>query len=81
MMKSSAESISNSIIEIESPMDTASDVAVGLLPGGSHLEFVPDAPPFADRARWSHGLEWSAVLWIMLVHVGALAAPFVFTWK
>ena len=81
MMKSSAESISDDLFDIDSNADTASDVAVGLLPGGSHLEFTPDAPPFADRARWSHGLEWSAVLWIMLVHVGALAAPFVFTWK
>ena len=33
------------------------------------------------EGRWSHGLEWPAVLWLGLVHVGALAAPFVFTWQ
>jgi stearoyl-CoA desaturase (delta-9 desaturase) len=31
--------------------------------------------------RWSGGLDWTAVVWIALIHVGALAAPLVFTWK
>ena len=37
----------------------------------------------ADKAapRWSNGLDWPAVVWLGLVHVGALAAPFYFTWQ
>lgn len=36
--------------------------------------------PAAD-ARWKLGLEWPAVLWIGGLHVGALAAPFCFSWE
>jgi sn-2 palmitoyl-lipid 9-desaturase len=35
----------------------------------------------ATHGRWSNGLDWPAVFWIGLIHVGALAAPFCFTWK
>jgi len=35
--------------------------------------------PLQDR--WQYGLEWSAVLWLGFVHLGALAAPFFFTWQ
>lgn len=31
--------------------------------------------------RWSNGLEWRTAIWIGLIHLGALAAPFTFTWK
>jgi stearoyl-CoA desaturase (delta-9 desaturase) len=31
-------------------------------------------------SKWKDGLEWPAVLWIGFLHVGALAAPFYFTW-
>jgi stearoyl-CoA desaturase (delta-9 desaturase) len=31
--------------------------------------------------RWMQGLEWPAVLWIGGLHLGALAAPFCFTWQ
>lgn len=31
--------------------------------------------------RWKYGLEWPAFLWISILHVGALAAPFYFDWK
>jgi stearoyl-CoA desaturase (delta-9 desaturase) len=37
--------------------------------------------PNASPSRWSHGLDWPVVIWIALIHVAALAAPFVFTWK
>ncbi len=33
------------------------------------------------KQRWTNGLDWPAVLWIGVVHVCALAAPFFFTWK
>jgi len=29
---------------------------------------------------WSNGLDWPVVLWLGIVHLGALAAPFCFTW-
>jgi stearoyl-CoA desaturase (delta-9 desaturase) len=28
-----------------------------------------------------HGIDWPVVAWIVIVHAGALAAPFFFTWK
>ncbi len=30
--------------------------------------------------RWLNGLDWPVVVWIGMVHIGALAAPFYFTW-
>ena len=42
---------------------------------------MPAAVAPAATERWSHGLDWYAILWIVLLHVGSLAAPFVFTWK
>lgn len=32
-------------------------------------------------SRWANGLDWFAILWIGAIHLGALAAVFVFTWK
>ena len=37
--------------------------------------------PRRSSSRWSNGLEWRTVIWIGLIHLGALAAPFTFTWK
>jgi sn-2 palmitoyl-lipid 9-desaturase len=42
---------------------------------------APDAVADARAARWQNGLDWSAVIWLGVIHVGALAAPLVFTWK
>ncbi len=39
------------------------------------------SPPADQPGRWSNGLEWPTVIWIGLVHVGALAAPWCFTFK
>jgi stearoyl-CoA desaturase (delta-9 desaturase) len=33
------------------------------------------------EGRWQLGLEWPAVIWITFLHLGALAAPFYFTWN
>src|SRR3990172_6226744 len=30
---------------------------------------------------WKLGYDWPIVIWIAVVHLGALAAPFFFTWK
>jgi len=30
---------------------------------------------------WARGIDWPTTIWITLLHVGALAAPFFFTWK
>ncbi len=50
--------------------------------------FPETATIAADRAvgveaapRWSNGLDWPVFFWLVLVHVGALAAPFCFTWQ
>ena len=32
------------------------------------------------KSQWKDGLEWPAVIWIGFLHVGALLAPFYFTW-
>ena len=29
---------------------------------------------------WSNGLDWPVIGWLAIVHLGALAAPFCFTW-
>ncbi len=31
--------------------------------------------------RWSKGVDWPVLLFILVIHVSALAAPFYFTWK
>lgn len=38
------------------------------------------AAPETEPNPWRQGLEWPAVLWIATIHLGALAAPFCFTW-
>lgn len=30
--------------------------------------------------RWSQGFDWPVVIWITVIHLGALAAPFFFSW-
>jgi len=43
----------------------------------------PTTAAESDEATdvWSKGLEWPAVIWLGTAHLGALAAPFVFTWS
>ena len=42
---------------------------------------IEDAPgSIAVQSKWSKGLEWPAVIWIGFLHLGALGAPFYFTW-
>ena len=31
--------------------------------------------------RWSNGLQWPIVLWVVGIHLAALAAPFYFSWS
>ena len=33
------------------------------------------------QTRWTRGLDWPVVIWIALLHIGALSALFFFTWK
>lgn len=41
-----------------------------------------DGRPFPNsKATWALGLDWPVVLWIGVVHLFALAAPFFFTWQ
>ena len=49
-------------------------------PPANHLRKMAfDGPPRAGR--WSRGLDWPTFLWMVTIHLGALAAPFFFTWK
>ena len=32
------------------------------------------------RPRWAEGLNWPSVCWLTAIHVGALTAPFTFSW-
>ena len=41
----------------------------------------PAADPLVVEDPWALGYDWPVVIWIAVVHLGALAAPFVFTWK
>ena len=52
-----------------------------VVPVANQTRMEPN-PWIPDRKhRWSNGLDWPAVLWIVVVHICALAAPFFFTWK
>lgn len=35
----------------------------------------------SKATRWDSGVDWPVAIWIGISHVGALAAPFYFTWK
>lgn len=39
--------------------------------------------PLAERLseRWKQGIDWPVAIWVGVLHLGALAAPFFFTWK
>src|SRR5262245_54441632 len=37
--------------------------------------------PLATDDPKSYPYDWATIIWLAVVHVGALAAPFVFTWK
>ncbi len=56
-------------------------------PASSQTEEAPEAgleTHEVSPARvnpWKNGLEWPAVLWIGIIHLGALAAPFCFSWQ
>ncbi len=34
-----------------------------------------------SEEMWSNGIDWPVVVWLGVVHIGALAAPFYFTWQ
>ena len=66
----------------QAPADTHS-------PENAVLHFTPkdeksdeQTPPTTPRPtnRWSAGLEWATIAWLALLHVGAVAALFCFTW-
>ena len=37
--------------------------------------------PMQPTDPWLGGVDWGTVVWFTIVHAGALAAPFFFTWK
>jgi fatty-acid desaturase len=37
--------------------------------------------PLQEKDPWEGGVDWGTVVWFSIIHAGALAAPFFFTWK
>lgn len=71
-------------------MSVASEVPTN---AGNLEPALPPVAPAVDRGeqtdspatprpsnRWSAGLEWGTIAWLALLHVGAVAALFCFTW-
>jgi sn-2 palmitoyl-lipid 9-desaturase len=79
-MKTSADDTATQTITRGGHPDTATAV-VALAPATPRPIRTAFPAVTAAAERWSHGLDWPSLLWIMAVHVGALAAPLVFTWK
>lgn len=58
--------------ELESPDAQAATLAAPA---------ADEAPVTAIKNRWTAGMDSPTVIWIAALHIGALAAPFFFTWK
>ncbi len=41
----------------------------------------PNPPTQANPNRFDVGIDWPTAIWIGVIHIGALAAPFVITWQ
>jgi sn-2 palmitoyl-lipid 9-desaturase len=72
-----------SCIDITSTSRSCADTsAAGPFAGVSSTaaEIPYDSAPAGKAGRWANGLEWPTIIWIVVLHAGALAAPFFFTW-
>jgi len=58
---------------VEAPETPTEETSTANLDGGMNSR--------SYKSRWASGIDWPVVIWIGLAHVGALAAPFFFTWK
>jgi stearoyl-CoA desaturase (delta-9 desaturase) len=48
----------------------------------SEAQPAPLASPFRSHStRWSNGFDWATIVWVAALHLGALAAPFFFSWQ
>lgn len=61
----------------------SSNLAVMAPPRKNRTKQRPEVkkPSSVRKDRWAGGVDWPVASWIALCHVGALAAPFYFTWK
>lgn len=86
-----ATQTSDSESSFEFPLPPAAAI-VGVAEPLVHTPLVPAARPVAetgdtadaptdDTNPWKNGLDWTVIVWMSIVHVLALAAPFFFTWK
>jgi fatty-acid desaturase len=46
-----------------------------------HKKHSKQRQPLPPKDKWGRGIDWPVVAWIAIAHLGALAAPFYFTWK
>ena len=66
----------------DTPRVTTSDVVVPAATTNTKADAPPSDTLSAWLAnRWKQGFDWPVIAWITALHVGALAAPFFFTWK
>jgi len=55
------------------------EVSEDLKVGNAQEETARYSPPYSDR--FAKGGAWPTIIWLGLIHVGALAAPFFFSWE
>src|SRR5260221_5183923 len=67
--------------EVENDSYLDSDIAQDHELGENCSHTARTADVLAVEDPWKLGYDWPVVIWIAVVHLGALAAPFFFTWK
>lgn len=46
-----------------------------------HPKLIDGRPPANSPEAWALGLDWPVVVWIVVIHAFAIAAPFFATWQ
>jgi stearoyl-CoA desaturase (delta-9 desaturase) len=72
-------------ISVEHSLEPSLPLPLADDPSPVLVDSAPKAEPYAvaveEADRWKLGLEWPATIWIASIHLGALAAPFCFSWE
>ena len=80
-MKTLTDTSAAQTMDIGGLLDMPANVIAGLVPAGTYSASEPVAAAPAATQRWSHGLHWSNVLWIVCAPRRRLGGAVVFTWK
>jgi stearoyl-CoA desaturase (delta-9 desaturase) len=86
-----SKNVGNSIMNIVEDEPLLSDPPVSLLASPPAVDPRPaeeenesnELRPWlpARNTRWATGLDWTSAIWLGVIHLGAVAALFFFTWK